>query len=212
PPSQTFERFPPSDQSVPGRYARAVAYYKQGLTDRAEEEVDGLLGLEPENPYFHELKGQMLFENGRIADSVAPYQRAVELMPHAALLRVGLAGALIATGEDALAREAVQHLNLALVDEPDNAYGWFQKSLAHQALGETAMAELATAERAYHVGDEMQAHIFAQRAMEELERGTQAWIRAAEIIAVTQPTNREIRQWNRDERDRRPNFAASGAF
>jgi predicted Zn-dependent protease len=68
------------------------------------------------------------------------------------------------------------------------------------------MAELATAERAYHVGDEMQAHIFAQRAKEDLERGTQGWIRAAEIVAVTQPNAREAREWNRVERTRRPDF------
>ncbi|XBQ15537.1 MAG: M48 family metalloprotease [Oceanicaulis sp.] len=206
PPAQTFERYPESDQSVPAQYARAVAYYKQGLTDRAVEAADGLLAEEPDNPFFHELKGQMLYESGRIEDSIAPYRVAVEALPQAALLRIGLAGALIASGDEDLVREAVGHLNVALVEEPDNAFGWFQKSLAHQALGETAMAELATAERAYHVGDEMQAHIFAQRAKEELERGTEAWIRAAEIIAVTQPSDREIRQWNRAERVRRPNF------
>ena len=206
PPGQTFNRYPESDQSFPARYARTVAYYKQGLTDRAEEEVDELLELEPENPYLHELKGQMLYESGRIDQSVAPYRQAVELSPTAALLRIGLAGSLIASGDEDAAREAVGHLNLALVEEPDNTFGWFQKSLAHQALGETAMAELATAERAYHAGDEMQAHIFAQRAHEDLERGTEGWIRAAEILAVTQPDARELREWNRVERQRRPNF------
>ena len=206
PPAQTFERYPETDQSIPGRYARAVAYYKQGLTDRAAAETEGLIALEPENPFFHELMGQMLYESGRIADSVAPYRRAVELLPDSALLRIGLAGSLIASGGEEASREAVSQLNIALVREPDNAFGWFQKSLAHQALGETAMAELATAERAYHVGDEMQAFIFAQRARDELERGTEAWIRAAEILAVTQPDPREIREWNRLERQRAPNF------
>ena len=95
---------------------------------------------------------------------------------------------------------------LKLVSEPQNAYAWFQRSLAHQQLGETAEAELATAERAYAVGDEMQAHIFATRAQEELERGTEAWVRATEILAVTRPDTREMREWNRRERERRPNF------
>ena len=55
-------------------------------------------------------------------------------------------------------------------------------------------------------GDEMQAHIFATRAQEELDRGTEAWIRATEILAVTRPDTREMREWNRRERERRPNF------
>ena len=148
----------------------------------------------------------MLYESGFIERSIEPYRRAVEIMPDAPLLRIGYASALIATNDDANAREALSQLRIALVSEPQNPFAWFQRSLAHQQLGETAEAELATAERAYAVGDEMQAHIFATRAQEELERGTEAWVRATEILAVTRPDTREMREWNRRERDRRPNF------
>lgn len=206
PPAQTFARYPDSDTSIPARYARAVAYYKQGLTDNAERAVNELLEIEPENPYFFELKGQMLYESGFIERSIEPYRRSVELMPDAPLLRIGYASALIASNDDANAREALSQLRIALVSEPQNPYAWFQRSLAHQQLGETALAELSTAERAYAVGDEMQAHIFATRAQEELDRGTEAWVRATEILAVTRPDTREMREWNRRERDRRPNF------
>jgi predicted Zn-dependent protease len=206
PPGQTFDRYPETDDSLPAHYARSVAWFKQGRTDRAIEEVDALLQMEPDNPFFHELQGQILFESGRIADSIAPQRRALEFLPDAPLFKIYLSRSLIAEGEEAGLREAVTLLSQALVAEPDNSFGWFQKSLAHQALGEVAMAELATAERYYAVGDEMQAHIFAQRAQNALERGTEAWIRASEILAVTQPTDRELREWNRRERERRPNF------
>jgi predicted Zn-dependent protease len=206
PPAQTFSRYPESDTSIPARYARAVAYYKQGLTDNAESAVNELLELEPDNPYFYELKGQMLYESGLIERSIEPYRRSIELLPDAPLLRIGYASALIATNTEENAREALSQLRIALVSEPQNPYAWFQRSLAHQQLGETALAELSTAERAYAVGDEMQAHIFATRAHEELERGTEAWIRATEILAVTRPDSREMRDWNRRERERQPNF------
>ena len=206
PPGQTFDRYPETDTSLPARYARSVAWFKQGLTDRAIEEVDALLEMEPDNPFFHELKGQILFESGRIAASVDPQRRALELLPDAPLFKVYLSRSLIAEGEETALREAVTLLARALVEEPDNSFAWFQKSLAHQALGEVAMAELATAERYYAIGDEMQAYIFAQRAHNDLERGAEGWIRAAEILAVTQPSDRELREWNRRERERRPNF------
>jgi len=205
-PSQTFERYPTSDLSIPARYARAVAYYKQGLMARAEEEVDGLLELEPDNPYFHELKGQMLYESGFIARSIPSHRRALELAPAEPLLEIALAGALIASGEQENVREAVTLLNRALIREPDNAFGWYQASIAHQALGQTAMAELATAERAFAIGDNMRAHLFAMRAHENLERGSEAWIRSAELLAVTQPDDRDIREYNRTQRQRRQNF------
>ena len=200
PPAQTFQRYPESDQSIPARYARAVAYYKQGLIDRAEEEVLTLVADEPENPYFHELHGQMLFESHEIERSLTPNRRAVELMPHAPLLRIGLASSLIAEGGEANLEEAVDHLRFALTEEPDNAFGWFQMSLAHEALGERAMAELATAERAYAVGDNVQAFQFASRARDDLERGTPSYLRAVQIIAAAQPSPREIREYNRRRR------------
>ena len=208
PPGQTFDRYPETDTSLPARYARSVAWFKQGSTDRAVEEVDALLEMEPDNPFFHELKGQILYESGLITESIAPQREALDLLPDAPLLKVYLARSLVADGGQAKLRDAVTLLAQALVSEPDNAHGWYQKSLAHQALGEIAMAELATAERFYAVGDEMQAHIFAKRAHEDLDRGTEAWIRAAEILAVTHPTERELREWNRRERERLPNFRA----
>ena len=206
PPSQTFERYPESDTSIPARYARSVAYFKEGLLADAEREIAHLIAAEPDNPYFYELLGQVRFESGAITASIEPTRRAVDLLPDAPLLQVYLARSLVAEGGEDNTQEAIRHLNQALVREPDNTFAWFQKSLAHQALGETAMAELSTAERYYAVGDERQAFIFARRAHDELERGTQGWIRSAEILAVTQPTERELREWNRVERQRRPNF------
>lgn len=206
PPSQTFERYPESDTSIPARYARSVAYFKEGQMVDAEREIAALIEAEPDNPFFHELLGQVRFESGSISDSIAPTRRAVELLPDAPLLKVYLARSLVAEGGEENTQEALRHLNQALVREPSNTFGWFQKALAHQALGETAMAELATAERYFAIGDERQAHIFARRAHEELERGSQGWIRSAELLAVTQPTQRELREWNRMERQRQPNF------
>lgn len=208
PPAQTFERYPESDTSIPARYARAVAFYKQGLMTRAEEVVLSLINDEPDNPYFHELHGQMLFESGHIARAIAPYRRSLELAERQPLLQIGLATALIATGDEAAVNEAVMLLAQALVSEPDNAFGWFQKSLAHTARGDLPMAELATAERYFAVGDNMHAHLFARRAHERLDRGTEAWIRSAELLYATEPTNREIREWNRREQAR-PNFAGT---
>lgn len=204
PPAQTFSRYPESDTSIPARYARSVAWYKQGNLERGRSELAELIAQEPDNPFFHELEGQMLYESGQIEASIAPYRRAVELMPENPLLRIGLAGSLIAAGGDERIEEAKTHLRYALTEEPDNSLGWYQLSLAHQALGETALAELATAERAYAQGNNVVAFQFATRAHDDLESGTPAWLRAAEIRAVAQPTPEEIREWNRQQRERYP--------
>lgn len=203
PPAQTFSRYPETDTSIPARYARATAYYKRGSVDRAREVIQTLIAEEPDNPYFYELEGQILYESGFLEESIAPYRQAVQLMPDAPLIRIGLASALIADGTTDGVEEARIHLLRALTDEENNPYGWYQLSLAYQAQDNIAMAELATAERYFWSGDRIQAYQFASRAQEDLQEGTPGYIRAAQLRAITQPTPREISRANRAERERR---------
>ena len=91
---------------------------------------------------------------------------------------------------------------LALDIEPDNAFAWYQLSFLHDRNGDTALAQLAVAEQAYATGDEMRAYQFAMRARDGLEQGTPAWFRATEIQAVAQPSEEEMREMRRRQRQR----------
>mgnify|MGYP000135561979 CR=1 FL=1 len=200
-PEFVFYRYPESDQSLPARYARAVAYYHDARLDRALEEIESLLEEEPDNPYFHELHGQMLFESGHAEDAIEPNRRSVELEPTAPLLRVNLANAMIATDNPDYLEEAAQHLRVALDIEPDNGFAWYQLSIVHERNGDTALAQLAIAEQSYAAGNRQRAHQFASRARTALEIGTPAWVRATEIEAVSIPTEAEMRQMRRQQRN-----------
>ena len=54
---------------MPDRYARAIAYYRIPDLPKALALVDGLIAELPKDPYFLELKGQILFENGRVDEA-----------------------------------------------------------------------------------------------------------------------------------------------
>lgn len=211
-PAQVFQRYPESDQRIDAQYARAVAHFRQGRLEQARQRLAQLIELEPENPFFHELEGQMLYESGHIAEAITPYRRSVELMPDAPLLRVNLAAALIGTNEADALEEAVSHLRFALARDDQNGWAWFQLALAHEARGETALAQLATAERFFAVGNNLQAFVFANRARDELDQGSPAWIRASELVAVAEPTPQEIREWNRAERERRTPLTPQSSY
>ncbi len=199
-PEFVFYRYPESDQSLPARYARAVAYYHDARLERALEEMQSLLEEEPDNPYFHELHGQMLFESGHAEEAIAPHRRSVELEPTAPLLRINLAIAMIATENPDYQEEAAQNLRIALDIEPDNAFAWYQLSIVHERNGDTALAQLAVAEQAFATGNRLRANQFAGRARNGLEQGTPAWFRASEILAVSQPTEAEMRAIRRQQR------------
>ena len=181
-PYTTLRRYPLSDQSAPARYARAVAYYRASDLDKATTEIDRLIGEQPDNPYFAELKGQMLFEHGRVRESVAPHRRSVELAPDAALLRINLARALVASEDRASVEEATGILAVALDMEPDNGFGWTELARAYARLGDDAMASLSQAEAFYSWGALPEAHRFASRARDMLEPGTNAHQQALDIL------------------------------
>jgi predicted Zn-dependent protease len=197
-PNQTLREYPDSDVSLPGRYARAIAWYRDGQTDRALAAVDALLAEQPENPYFWELRGQILFEEGRPAEAIGAHQRSVELKPDAPLLRINLAHALIETRDPARLEQAVDELKRATALERDNTMGWRLLSQAYASQGKEGEARLASAEMYFAAGAELQATQFALRARDMLERGSAEWTRAMDIVFASGATQEDV-----DDVDRR---------
>ena len=193
-PYTTLRRYPLADQSEPARYARAVAYYRSSDLESAQREIGRLIEAQPDNPYFAELLGQMLFEHGYVAEAVAPHRRSVELAPEHAILKVNLARALIATEDRARVEEAVGLLGVALDMEPSNAFAWTELARAQARLGNEPMAALAQAEAYYARRALPEAHRFASLAAEQLEVGTREHTQALDIIGASSDAARKARR------------------
>ncbi len=185
PPGQTLRRYGSGDGSLEARYARAIAYYRIPDLAKALPLIDGLIAEHAEDPYFHELKGQILFENGRGAEALDPYARAVELLPNSALLRIALARVQLERNDPALVNEALVHLKEATRLEAENAFAWSQLAVAYGRDGRIGMSALALAEAALARGNKVEARRQAKRAAKLLERGSSAWLRAQDIEHAT---------------------------
>ncbi|MGE0254156.1 MAG: M48 family metalloprotease [Alphaproteobacteria bacterium] len=173
--------FPETNKSLPARYAQAIAWYRLPDLKRALPLVDGLIAEEPDNPWFHELRGQMLFENGRVAESLPSSQRAVDLAPDEALLRIGLAKAQIETGDESLLESAKRNLLTAQTTEGDVPELWRLLAVVHGRLGETGLTALAQAEYAMRRGERSLARNHAKRAEELLPVGSPGALRAQDL-------------------------------
>jgi len=200
PPRTTLRQYPLSDASQPGRYARAVAFYRSADIDRALIEINSLLAEKEDNPYFQELKGQMLFEFGRVKEAVEPHRRSVELAPTKALLRVNLGRAMLATQERAQVEQAIPMLKSALQLERSNSFGWYELARAHSFMGDEGAALLCTAESKYFAGAKGEAIQFARRSLPHFKRGSREWLQAQDIMVAVSGTTKG----NRSKRQRLP--------
>lgn len=180
-PGTTLQKYPTSDTNVAARYARAIAYYRIPDLDRALPEIDSLIADFPDDPYFRELKGQMLFENGRIQEAIAPYEEAVRLRPDIGLFRVLLAQAMIETENPALTNDALMQLRAAIVYEDANSLAWRYIGVAEGRIGNIGESSLALAEEALLLGnlDDVEFHV--RRAEQYLQRGTQSWLQLEDV-------------------------------
>lgn len=179
---EVARRYPPSDNSLPARYARAIVAYRFSGIETAQRLIDGLIAAEPRNPWFWELKGQSLLENARAAQAVAPLRKAVALSHGQPLLRMLLGQALLATDPARHADEALRELLVAIRQDPDASEGYRFLAQAYAAKGNEAMAALVTAQGYAEAGNQPAAIQVARRARAGLKPGTPGWLQADDII------------------------------
>ena len=184
-PKQALIKYPFSDQTIPAHYARAYAYHMGGYPTQALSEANSLLAEKPHDPFFLELKGQILLEDGKPADAVPPLREATELSGDKPLIAAMLGHALVATENPKNYAEAEQVLKAAVTRDDDNPDAWFQLGIIYDRRGDQARASLATAERSYLQADHKMALASAEIAMKGIPPGTPDYLRAQDIAMVS---------------------------
>jgi predicted Zn-dependent protease len=168
----------------PGELAtlsRAIAFHRQPDVSRAMSEIDRLIAMRPEDPYYHELRGQILLESNNAAGAVAAYAEAVRLAPREPLIRAGLGRAQLAAGDAVAARDTLEAARARDARDPRLLR---DLGMAYARTGQNGMASLVTAERYALAGRWQDAVLHAQRAMGLLPPGSTGWRRADDIVAA----------------------------
>jgi predicted Zn-dependent protease len=178
--------YPESDQSVPAHYARAYAYHLGAYPDKANAEADALLATAPSDPFFLELKGQILLEGGHPKEAIAPLRKAVANAPDMPMIAVMLGHALIASEDSKNFAEAKQVLKNAVNRDNDNPFAWYQLGIVYDREGDQPRASLATAERNNLEGHNKLALTSARMAMAGLPAGSPDYLRAQDIAMVSE--------------------------
>ena len=183
-PQAVYNRYPPSDQTLPARYARALARFFQGgpgALEGALEEFDALLAARPDYPYFWEAKGDLLMRAGKTREAIPPLRQALKLDPGASLIRVQLAGALQEDQSQAGINESIGLLRKSLIDD-ENSRAYRLLANSYYKQGKRPEADAMIAQAYFMEGDVKQAQLFAKRAQTKLPSGTPEWLKNDDII------------------------------
>ena len=201
-----LNRYPANNNTLPARYARAIARNCSGGCVQALGEVDALIRDKPENPYFWELKGELLVKAGQYVDAIPPLRKAIGLLEKLkrgnpsfsySQTQILLGRALVSCNDPRLLDESIALLtNVLGADKPlwqgedDDWLGWWQLAVAYERKGNTAEALLATARKLFYSGgakDIREAQIYAKRAQQIFTRGSRGWLIAEDIVTYKIP-------------------------
>ncbi|MBM3927868.1 MAG: peptidase M48, partial [Sphingomonadales bacterium] len=196
-PKETLVKYPVSDQSIPAHYARAYAYHLSGYPDQAAAEANALVKALPHDPYILELQGQIIMEAGNPKGAIAPLREATAASRNAPLIATTFGHALVSTDDPQNLDEAEKVLRTAVQRDGQNPWAWTQLGTVYERKGDTPRTALATAERAHLMGDNRTALVSARAAMGGLPKGTSDWIRAQDIVMVSQTA------WESERKERR---------
>jgi predicted Zn-dependent protease len=185
--AEIARRYPARDVSLPARYARAISAYRFGRLQESLTQIDGLVAAEPANPYFWELKGQVLLESGRAAEAIAPLRKATAMAPGAVPIKVLYGHALVATDSPANTAEAIGVLANATQRDQDSAEAFQYLSMAYHRKGETPKAQLAAAQGLFVSGQYVEARTQASRAQAQFKEGSPGWLKADDILNYRPP-------------------------
>ena len=190
--NEIARRYPLRETSLPARYARAISAYRFGRLQESLGQIEGLIAAEPNNPYFWELKGQVLLESGRAAEALAPLRKATAMAPGAVPIKVLYGHALVATDTPPNTAEAIGVLANATQRDKDSAegfeYGWDRREPRGAVAARFAAAcMLAAAQSLFVAGKYVEARTQASRAQAQFKEGSPGWLKADDILNYRPP-------------------------
>lgn len=184
---EASRRYPLSDTSLPGRYARAIAAYRYGRLDDGLAQISALIAAQPNNPWFHELRGQALLEAGRADQAIEPLRRASALAPGATPVQVMLGHALLTSNNPRNVDQAITILNRVTQKESDNAEAFQYLAMAYEKKGNQPQAMISAAQGLMLMGRFVEARTQADRVKKLVPERSPIWLKADDIMSYRPP-------------------------
>ena len=169
----------------------AIAYHRLNNRKKALTAINGAIALRPKDPFYHDLKGQILMENRDWNAALSSYGQAVSLAPSDPLVLASYGRAQLAAGQP---RAALKSLEKSRGIDFRNTVLLRDMAQAYAKTKQTGLAALVTAERYALQGRLDDAGLHAKRATALLPTGSPAWRRAQDVLVAYEKTQKRKRK------------------
>ena len=179
-PRYVLEKYPYSDKSDAGLYARAIANMRGGNLDGAKMGVQTLISKHSDNPYFYELLGDIEYQFGHYDDSVRAYEQALKLDGAAPQIQTALALVLTERRKSGDIQYAIELCKASLLSDATAFTYW----VLARAYGDDDAGRSAWAMAEYYnmIGKDKDAKKYAKIARKKLNKTDPEYIKAGELL------------------------------
>ena len=146
-------------------YSHAIAAFRQGDLNSALKRINSLIETQPQDPFYHEFRGDILMSMAQPSAAAVAYEKAISLRPSSPQIELLLGRALIATGDKTRLPRAIEVISKARTGEPKWAFLHRQLGIAYGKAGKINHADLSLADEAILHGDTIRAVQLAKRTL-----------------------------------------------
>ncbi len=166
-------------------YATAVSSYSQGDHNKSIEKLEILIKNNPLNPFYKELLGEIYFSNNNFKKAAKYQKEAInKIKKDNDLYYMMLGNYLLSHDEIDQTVEGIKFLKKSLHLNPKNAYSWYLLARAYAETEQLSLANYATAERYFLIGERALSYDFAIKAVKNIEEYTPEWYRSSDLIDI----------------------------
>ena len=153
----------PSLSTIESLYAFSFRNYKIGKIGDAIKLINECIKIDEENPYFYELKGQILFESGKTFESIYAFRKAKELKPDEKSFNLFLAKSLYHSKKDSFLNESIELLWNYIKNDDFPYEAWHYLGLNYGKKKKFDLSSYALAEKYLLVNEFKNAKIHIKR-------------------------------------------------
>jgi len=182
-------------------YKKSIALFRKGNVDESLKLLDEIIDKKTpilanflkhnslELGFLYELKGQILYESGRVQDAILAYNETIKFLSalDGAQAKISFASAILTLNQNdkTLLQLAIKKLEEASIFENENPFLFKQLANAYSRMKDEGRSLLALAEYNFLIGDKKKCVKYAKEAKEKLDKSAKAeLLRADDLLEI----------------------------